>query len=156
MRMPPSVCLPGAGCWNLSVSVCVRRGDEVLLLQVFLQPGQQPGLQSTGRQGSLLLQQRLQREQLCLPSPAGTQRPAAAAAAAGGRLTPPSFQIDAVSQRDAVLTHRWLWCWFRLEDWGRPRWMFVWPSQESRCLFQWISRRDAWLTCGVKEVEMLF
>lgn len=99
--MPPIVWL----LKSVRLCVCVRRGDEVLLLQVFLQPGQQPGLQSTGRQSSLLLQQRLQCEQLCLPSPAGTQRPAAAAAA-GGRLTPPSFQIDAMSQqRDAVLTH---------------------------------------------------
>lgn len=84
-----------------SICLClrVRRGDEVLLLQVFLQPGQQPGLQSSGGQSSLLLQQRLQCEQLCLQSPAGTQRPAGGAAAAGSRLLPLCFQVDALSQQ---------------------------------------------------------
>lgn len=74
---------------NVLPMVFVRRGDEVVLLQVVLQPGQQSGLPGTRRQRSLLLQQRLQRDQLGLPS-ATCRRPAAAPAACLQVL----FQID--------------------------------------------------------------
>lgn len=46
----------------------VRWRDEVMLLQVFLQPGQQSGLQSTRCQSSLLLQQWLQCHKLRQPA----------------------------------------------------------------------------------------
>lgn len=46
----------------------VRWCDEVMLLQVLLQPGQQSGLQSTRCQSSLLLQQWLQRNKLRQPA----------------------------------------------------------------------------------------
>lgn len=71
----------------------VRWGDEIMLLQVFLQSGQQPGLQSPGGQSSLLLRGWLQYEQLCLPS-AKTQLPAAVSAS----VVPQFFQVDSNSR----------------------------------------------------------
>lgn len=60
-----------------------------MLLQVFLQSGRQPRLQSAGGQSSLLLRRRLQCEQLCLPA-AKTQLPAAVSAS----VVPLCFQVD--------------------------------------------------------------
>lgn len=60
-----------------------------MLLQVFLQSGQQPGLQSTGCQSSLLLQRWLQCDELRLP-PAATRLPAAVSAS----VVPLLFQVD--------------------------------------------------------------
>lgn len=54
--------------WLLPV-FSIRWGDEVVLLQVVLQSGEQSELQSPGCQSSLLLQRRLQRDRLCRPSP---------------------------------------------------------------------------------------
>lgn len=115
--------------------VCVRWGDEVVLLQVVLQPGQQSGLQITRRHRSLLLHRRLQRDQRGLP-PATCRRPAAAPAAhlqvlfqidlCGATLTPfllPQFTVQHV-QTDGLGPA----CVDRI----------CWTTGMSRCAFQWM------------------
>lgn len=61
-----------------------------MLLQVFLQPGQQPGLQSARCQSSLLLQWWLQRNKLCLQASCSQLF-----AAVGSVIAPLLFQVDA-------------------------------------------------------------
>lgn len=142
-----------------------------MLLQVFLQPGQQPGLQSSGRQSSLLLQQWLQREQLGLPS-AGSQLPAASPA----RLDPLRLQIVTTSLLAKVhlrsrmskldshavpitinSAHSGFWPMNGRRE-GVPGWSLgctgrlqdVWLLYPSRCVFQWILLTDASLASDIK------
>lgn len=70
-------------------SLCPRWGDEVLFLQVLLQPGQQPRLQGTRGQGSLLFLWRLQRDRQWLQAGWRGQLPDTAATLAAT----PSLQL---------------------------------------------------------------
>lgn len=118
-----------------------------MLLQVFLQSGQQPGLQSARGQSSLLLQQWLQCDQLCLP-PARTQLSTAVSAS----VVPLVVQVDTIFIIPATIHLQYKSAHF--DTACCPNYCFstgLWFTFKQKCRHQGVTAhrtgRAAWCDC---------